>query len=210
MEDETPQIALQLRELGRVVTYWNELEWQVRWILMHLAPDLLTAGMFAADMQISALLASTRMFGREKNAINDRAAELLASEEAKAYEPFFLDLEFYLEAVDRLREHRNHVVHNSRYSRDNTQHLLTAKMTARGRLKFHTDKIETQDLAALSAQIETFILYGERWLAAFQINESADADEQPTWPERPPLPDKLAILHPTFLDVLPRPEPSQG
>src|SRR4051794_2341601 len=58
---DPPAILLQLQELGRLVTYWNALDWQAKWILANLAPNKLTAGMMSADLSIGTVISTARM-----------------------------------------------------------------------------------------------------------------------------------------------------
>jgi hypothetical protein len=204
---ETPQIALQLREIGRLVTYWNALEWQVRELLLELAPDILTAAMLTADFTITGVINSVRMMARERAGIHDRVNEAIATNKhAVPFDSILAHIEHYLEAVDRLREHRNFIVHNSQYDPANEERITFVRLSSRSRFAMHQGEID--DLAAnTTAQwIEVYVIYGVALLKALKKNEKA---RRPAWPEKPPLPDKLKMPLPTILDSVPRPESFQ-
>lgn len=122
------------------------------------------------------------------------------------YESFIEHVEHYLDGVDRLREYRNHLVHNSQYDRNNETSLAIARLSSRGRFGFQGDEIERTELTKVSGQIEPFILYGDSLEKALNTNDLA---EPTTWPEKPPLPDKIKTTPPELLGDTRLPEPSR-
>lgn len=199
------QIGVQFGFVGLLVTSWNELETRVRSVLLLLTPDPLTAMMLAADYQIGTLINATRMMAKERKWLSERINAQLRKKRrrTKLYEPFFEHVEHFLDWVDILREYRNFYVHNV-FSAHGRPTLLIQKISARGRVSFYTESVDSDDLKRLIADINECIIYSDRLLRALEKNESKSFYARPTWPKRPPLPAKLKT-HPTALqDVVPQ------
>jgi hypothetical protein len=200
------QRRIQLGYLGLVVSLWNELEPQVRTVLVTLSPDRLTASWLAADLQIGPLINATRLMSKEIQWMHERINVTLRRKRGryKLFEPFTEHVDHYLNGVDILREHRNYYIHYAVADRSDRKHLKLqiSKLTARGRVSYISHPIEETALENLSFQITDYLTYGDSLLEALEKNVSKKFFERPSWPEKPPLPERLKMTHITLQDAL--------
>ena len=129
---------IQLGYLGLVVTLWNELEVQVKSVLLALSPDnnRLIASWLVADLQIGPLINAARLLSKEMQLMYDRANVTLRRKRSpqKLFEPHAEHVEHFLPGVDILREHRNYYVHYAINDETDPHHqrLQISRISARG------------------------------------------------------------------------------
>jgi hypothetical protein len=205
MKKAQSQIGEQCGFLGLLNCYWNELHARTLSVLVMLSPDPLTALMLTADYQIGNVINSTRMMARERKQLGDRINAQLRKKrfKTKLYGPFFEHVEHFLNWVDILREYRDYYIHNTVFHRTK-EHVQIQKVSAKGAVWFHFDDVLTEDLQDLAKQINECLIYADRLLAALEKNESHKLSSRPTWPRKPPLPERLKTSRTILQDVVPQ------
>jgi hypothetical protein len=197
--------------LGLVVALWNELESQVKTILVSLAPEnRLVAAWLVMDLQIGPLINAARLLSREMEWLYERVNVDLRRKRGKykLFEPFAEHVDHFLTGVDILREHRNYYVHNAinDTSDPHQQRLMIYRISARGKVSLTSHPIDETALENLVFQIGDFLGYGDDLAEALRRNTSKKFSERPSWPEKPPLPGRLKTSHITFQDVMRPPQ----
>lgn len=200
------QIGRQLTLIGTLAARWNDLEGAIRFLAAHVAPDSLTANMLIVDMQAGQLVTTTRMLADEMEHFNKRTnASLLEKKQkgikVKLYEPMFEHVDFLLDCFDTLREYRNYYVHGVVIPKS-AKYLTVTSITARKGVSFHQRAVNSEALEKLIRQIDDFLRYVARLIKAIKRNNSMKTSERPTWPKRPPVPDKLSRHRTNLRDVL--------
>ncbi len=203
---------IQLGYLGLVVALWNELESQVKNVLLALPPDnnRLIASWLVADLQIGPLINATRLLSKEMQWMYDRANMTMRKRRThqKLFETHAERVEHFLTGVDILREHRNYYVHYAINDKSDPHHqrLQISRVSARGAVHWTNHPIEETALERLAFQITDYLVYGDEIEDALKKNASNDFSVRPSWPEKPPLPEKLKTTRITLQDALHPPQ----
>jgi len=201
-EDHESESSEFLAQLGKLVVAWNDLESALGGLIFILAErDPVTAMLLTADMNAATMMNAIRALVIEHDASERRLAGDLAKDSfAKEYlggprvvedaAPYVVHL---IDFADRLREYRNFYVHGINSPRAKEGFLARGR-TARGRFVFFEQPITLLNLQSLTVSIEACVDYGLKVqtavVSARGYLRRKDA-APPTWPEKPPLPDKL-------------------
>jgi hypothetical protein len=206
------QTAHLLKLVGKLVARWNDLEWGLRYILFAISYDRLTAAILTADAQAVNLMNAVRIMASERDIttsrINVGLSEAAQKEgiRVKLIEPISPHVHHLLDCIDRLREFRNFYVHGITTPRGKAKPFSVHGITARVRLAMYHQVITKDDLTNLIKQTDEIFRYAEGVYKAILANASAKLNERPTWPKKPPLPDRLVKPRLNLQDELPPPQ----
>jgi hypothetical protein len=216
-ETPTTDYAVLLHEMGRLVLTWNDLDWTIRNIIFFLAmDDAVSVMILTADMNTAAALNALRALAAERDALearNVQSPQAIKVFGRREVQPILDNVKHFIEYTDRLREYRNFYVHGIRSPQED-KGIWARTISARGRYSMHEQPVTVADLRSLSDRIAHCIGYGIRLshalAAAYSyLHFSNSAAEPPTWPEKPPLPDRLVKNRQVLLGRQDQPPPSQ-
>jgi hypothetical protein len=210
-----------LIQVGKLVLTWNDLDQWIRHLIYLIAMnDALTVMVLTADMRTSAALNALRALTIEQDATAIRSFRRRAAKHPDLFRPGETGpqaaaphVQHFIDYVDRLREYRNFYVHGIGNPNPDQGFQATGK-TARGRLSAFKKAITPRDLELLTGQIQECIRYALALFHAIDQNHPfarfAPGASPPTWPEKPPLPDKLKKPRLVLLDETDPPQPSEA
>jgi hypothetical protein len=202
-----------LAKIGQAVLAWNDLDQLLRNLIVLIAArDAISVMILTADMSTSAALNALSALAVEHSAVEnsvrnralaDQLQRGLGKKEAQPIVPHMLHL---IEYVNLLREFRNFYVHGMR-TPNSDEGFLAQSMTARKRLSLFKQPITARDLETLTREIQKCIQYGGTIGEAINharsyLQDSNQEAAPPTWPEKPPLPDRL--VKPRLILLVPR------
>lgn len=206
-------------QMGRLIVTWNDLDQLIRGLIFNIAMnDLMSVMILTADMNTSAAMTALRSLAVEHDAFelglfkrrmaDDERRDYVGPREMQYIAPH---IQHFLDYVDRLREYRNFYAHGIN-SPNSDGGFLAQSRTARGRLALHSQIIEPSDLEAITDKIKGCIEYGTKLDTAIAQSSSylqRPNTPSPTWPERPPLPDRLVKRRRILLDERDLVQPKQ-
>jgi hypothetical protein len=108
-------------------------------------------------------------------------------------EPVAPHVNHLIDITDRLREYRNYYVHGINRPVQGSGFRVRSQ-TSRNKFVIFEQPITVADFGPLTAQIKRAIDYGIRvyeGIASAHSHLRERSAGPPTWPEKPPLPDKL-------------------
>ena len=183
--------------IGQIVVTWNSCEGRLRQMVIWLA-----GGRSPSTLALTAHMTA--------KALSDALPAMSGSQPPEVRDHF----EYYAKAIDILREHRNYYVHGISAVSVGMLELETAAwvqtVTGKLRVKIHAERVGLAPLKALEEQLVRYSYYG------LKVMEKADPYRgmigferrhvPATWPQKPPLPDRLRKPPPILLGAPPQPE----
>jgi hypothetical protein len=158
--------------VGQLVVDWNFAEGWLRQLLVTLTQlDRETAQILTAELGAIGL----------ENALSAFATHRLPDEEGAA-------VRHALKMYELLRAYRNYYIHNIAF--DAGSFGVTAEVSAKGKVKANSDRLEPETLKAVSDQCA--VLGGYIHLIHERISRLGQHGALPPLPDKPPLPEKLA------------------
>jgi hypothetical protein len=206
MTKQNTRNRLSSSRLGRLVILWNDLEIQIRSLLLALADESKTAEILSADLEIDVVFNAVRNLAHEYDAHRKRLNTRLLIEaesrnaKVKLYEEAAAHIIYLIDCADRLLEYRNIYVHGM-HSSGTIGDITIRGFNTRIPLPASSQLNWLDDLECVAAEIAALTRYAAALNACVQKNEKRNSHVRVVWPKRPPSPEKLQASRESVSDV---------
>ncbi len=197
-----------LAQMGEMLAEWNELEQHLFDLLVILSGSILAGTILAANLQTDSLLKTLKLVASEYDALRQRIDKTLRHKAkqkkliVKMHGRAVPRVHHLSDYVDRLREYRNYYVHGLRVE---NKGFYVFTRSARSRLAAHYESLSVGKIKWLRRRIKIANGYARKIYRSTLDNENPLLSKPPSWPRKPPLPDKIQKPRLNLLDELPQP-----
>jgi hypothetical protein len=197
--------------LGKLVVRWNDVETQLRRLLLCVTDDWFNATLLTIDLPVANFIQALKTIVSERDVDAARFntfIEAISQKTGRTVRPTDLVSEHVnhvLECADRLRMYRNLYAHCITSPTDDVPHFTLGGMTARNghRLKRYDFPVDLRKIRKTIAAIERTVQYAQRVEKCIKIAQDSQRPSGPKWPKKPSLPPKLDKPMSTISDRIP-------
>lgn len=196
-------------QLGKMVVLWNDLELQLKRLLVCLSDDVITVLILSTDMQASALVNAVETMAREYDVHRTKFGQFSKAVSEKTgrppqtFEPISEHVNCVIACADKLREYRNYYAHGV-VTPGRNDPLMVGGITARGgRLDTYDAQFTVAELKRITTLIGQTVRYAERVIKCISARKDDPSQTRPTWPKKLPVPEKLKKPRTSLQDRLP-------
>ena len=178
-----------ISELGRLVMNWNDLEVQIRVLLLKLTNDVTSAEILAAKLEAPAIFEAVRALANEYDANRKRLNTRLAMEA----DTHNTKVRFY----EEVSSHVNHVIDCAGYLREYKEFYLrevrgTSKLVRAPIVNFkvpdcpanYSQLTTPPELERVATQLKNLAKYTAAIIACIAKNENKRARARLVWPKK--------------------------